>query len=400
MKLDLSRPLENLFSRASFGIYIHVPFCMRRCRYCAFVSSTPAHVPDQAYTEAILTEFAMRIGDYANHSLKTLYFGGGTPTMLPDAAIGRIVEKIVHQCGSPDEITLEANPEHVSSERSRNWKSIGFTRVSLGVQSFDSAMLAFLGRRHDARMALDAVSHLTNAGFGEISIDLIYGGQTECQDPIARWRRDLEAARDSGAKHVSCYELTIEPHTPLWTMQKRGTPVVCSDDAIADMMAIIPETLGMMRYEISNYCRDGYASAHNLSCWSGLSYLGLGAGAHSLLVRGEQITRQANTRDPRRYMAALNAETPALPEPDFVEHLTPRAHLAERLMCAARTRLAFNPNEIAAQIGADPAPYIPGLQKAVSRGLIESLPNAQMRTTPNGISLNNLLDEMIFEGYE
>ena len=398
------RTLETAFNRSDFGIYIHVPFCMRRCRYCAFISSTPRSIPDKAYTRAVMHEFALRHGLYAPLNLKTLYFGGGTPTMLPDCDIGEIVDAITNRCGTPSEITLEANPEHLTAQRCKSWRDMGFTRISLGIQSFDTQMLQFLGRRHDRQQTLAAIDMLHTAGFDEISIDLIYGGLPDSErtssQAIEFWRRDLETARASGAVHVSCYELTLEPHTPLWTRQKRGQTVVCDESAIAEMMTMIPQTLGMTRYEISNYSRGSYYSAHNLSCWAGLSYLGLGAAAHSLYAASNRIVRQANTQNIRQYMSSLDAPRPALPNPEFTEDLTPRTHLAERLMCAARTRIAFDPGAIAAQIGADIAPYQNCLHKAVERGWLESLPDGKLRTTDQGILLNNMLDSVIFEGHE
>ena len=398
------RTLETAFNRNDFGIYIHVPFCLRRCRYCAFISSTPRNIPNKAYTRAVMHEFALRHGQYAHLNLKTLYFGGGTPTMLPDCDIGEIVETIVKSCGTPDEITLEANPEHITPQRCESWRKMGFTRISLGIQSFDSQMLQFLGRRHDRQQTLAAIDMLHAAGFDEISIDLIYGGMPDSDRTSAQaieyWRRDLETAQASAATHVSCYELTIEPHTPLWTRQKRGQIVVCDESAIAEMMTMIPGALGMTRYEISNYSRDDYYSAHNLSCWAGLSYLGLGAAAHSLYVSQKRIARQANTQNIREYISSLDTTQPAMPNPEFTEELSPQTHLAERLMCAARTRIPFVPGAIASQIGADIAPYRRSIQKAIERGWLESLPDDCVRTTEQGMMLNNMLDSVIFEGCE
>lgn len=394
--------LESAFDRSDFGIYIHVPFCMRRCRYCAFVSSTPRSIPEQAYAQAVMNEFDLRYPNYADLNLKTLYFGGGTPTMLSDATIGKIVETIANRYDTPDEITLEANPEHITQQRCENWHSIGFTRISLGIQSFDTQMLQFLGRRHDRAQALAAIDHLHAAGFEEISIDLIYGGlisddRSDAQ-ALASWRHDLETAGSCAAAHVSCYELTLEPHTPLWTRQKRGQKVLCDESTIAEMMTMIPQILCMTRYEISNYSRDDYYSAHNLSCWAGLSYLGLGAAAHSLFASPKRFMRKANTANIKDYVSSLNAAHPTLPDPEFTEDLSPQTHLAERLMCAARTRIPFNPCAIASQIGADISPYLDGLEKAMASGLIERQRNGAMRTTERGILLNNRLDALIFEG--
>ena len=404
MRLNIQTSLESLFKRNGFGIYVHIPFCIRRCRYCAFVSSVPHLVPEDAYVKAVIREFGLRYPEYAQFSLKTLYFGGGTPTMLTDAAIGRIIDCIRITCGTPDEMTLEANPEHVTAERCKMWRQLGFTRISLGIQSFDDAMLQFLGRGHNASQAISAIETLYDAGFEEISIDLIYGGLPNPDDlsqpPLKTWQHDLETAKSYHPAHVSCYELTLEPHTPLWTCQKRKMQVLCDESTIAEMMSMIPDALGMTRYEISNYSRDNYFSAHNLSCWAGMPYLGLGAAAHSLNTAGHQYSRRANTADIRQYIKSADAAEGILPQPEFTEILSPQAHLAERLMCAARTRLNFNPQGIADQIGATIAPYLHGIHKAIERGLLEERPDGCLRTTNQGILLNNMLDSLIFEGYE
>ncbi|MBQ9241943.1 MAG: radical SAM family heme chaperone HemW [Proteobacteria bacterium] len=391
-------PLEGLFPEDSFGIYVHVPFCVRRCRYCAFVSSVWRQVPSAEYAAALCREFDARYGAYGERRLLTLYFGGGTPTMLSDDALEGIVSHIVSCTGMPEEMTLEANPEHVTRERAARWKALGVTRISLGVQAFDSKMLAFLGRKHDGDEARNAVKTLLEAGFEEISIDLIYGGLPEPADAacaLARWRQELALARGCGAVHVSCYELTLEQNTPLWTLQKRGGQILCDEACLAEMMAVIPGVLSMAQYEVSNYARPGYFSAHNMSCWAGVPYLGLGPAAHSLAIEDGRISRRANSADVRRWLAAMSAGE--LPDPEFVEALTPQTHLSERLMCAARTRLAWNPARIAEKLGTSAAPFLPALEKACAQGLLARAREG-FCTTDDGMRLNNRIDALIFDG--
>ena len=373
------------------GIYVHVPFCARRCRYCAFVSSVWREVPSDAFAQGIERELDARAAECGFSRIKTLYFGGGTPTMLHDDAIEAITAHCVRRFGVPQETTLEANPEHVTRERAERWKSLGVTRVSLGVQSFDDAMLRLLGRHHDARRAVDAVDAIRAAGIAEVSIDLIYGGDTGTPDPLSRWAQDLAVARQICPEHVSCYELTIEPHTPLWTMQRRGTRVHCDDDAAVEMMAMIPDALGMRQYEVSNYSRPGYFSAHNVSCWGGLAYLGLGPGAHSMRRCGAHFVRRANASDVRAWVAA-GSDVP----PEFEETLDARTHLGERLMCAARTRFWWSPDEIALDVGCTNDGHRDALEKAVRRGLLERNGD-RYRTTDDGIRLNNILDEILWD---
>ena len=381
-------------------------------------------MPAPGYADALMRELASRVAAYRNRRLLSIYFGGGTPTMLPDMQLSEVVDEIARTCGDAAEITLEANPEHVTKERAAAWKSIGFTRISLGIQSFDDEMLAFLGRKHTAKMALDAVSALQSAGFGEISIDLIYGAHIGNDAPNAHagrrersqsrrnvlnaWKQTLAAARSLAPAHVSCYELTLEPHTPLWTAAKHGDRIVEDDETIAEMMSMIPNKLGMKAYEVSNYARDGYLSAHNVSCWAGLPYLGIGAGAHSLCIDLPKIRRRANTHNIRDYL-----ESKGIAEPGFAETLTPQMHLAERLICAARTRFAWSPLRIAQSINADLTPYIRPILDAVRKGWLALSPAPSCastgpaapemlspgdicRTTADGIRLNNLLTQTLF----
>lgn len=393
--------LEDLYAENDFGIYIHVPFCMRRCRYCAFVSSVLRPVPSEAYVKTLCAEFDQRIESFDKCHLTTIYFGGGTPTMLNDSDIAKLLNHILQCCSVPHEITLEANPEHITPERAQCWKSLGMTRISLGVQSFDDRMLAFLGRRHTGTQALQAIEHLTHAGFDEISIDLIYGAKAEDSTPeedLKQWQKVLETARSIHPAHVSCYELTLEENTPLWTAQKRGTPVLYDENTTVEMMHLIEQTLGMQQYEISNYCRDHYYSRHNLSCWAGLPYLGLGPGAHSLIKADHQIIRQANMHDIRKWLQAFQDHPQIVPEPLFSESLSAQTHLAERLMCAARTRLPWSAQSIASSIHASLTPFIPCLNKAIQRGLISGSVEDSLQTTRLGIDLNNQLDEILFEG--
>lgn len=396
--------LETMNIQGDFGIYVHVPFCVRRCRYCAFVSSVCRPVPSHEFASAVCREFCERKSEFDGGHLTTLYFGGGTPTMLLDEDIERIVQTVVSAFNAPLEITLEANPEHITTQRAVFWKTIGVTRISLGTQSFDDEMLTFLGRRHSSKEALEAIDVLKKTGFDEISLDLIYGGRcregrTDAQE-IGRWKRELEIVREIESSHVSCYELTIEEKTPIWVRQNRGDEVVCSDDAIADMMEMIPDELGMFRYEISNYSRNCYLSRHNLSCWAGVPYLGLGPGAHSMRRVKNGAIRRANSRNIQAWLRQMMDENGEMPAPEFVEDLDGVTHFLERIMCASRTKFLWSPDIIAEDLDV-PSAFLQAfcsrnLKKAREMGLI-CRENDDYRTTNEGIRLNNRLDVVIFE---
>ena len=395
--------LDAYAEGTAFGIYIHVPFCVRRCRYCAFFSTTLRRIPD-AFVRGLLNEAELRRGPFDGRVLKSLYLGGGTPSRLDDASLAQLIDGMRTRFGDAREVTLECNPEHVSAERAVFWKSLGVTRVSLGIQSFDGKMLRFLGRAHSADDASRAVETIIAAGIDEVSIDLIYGGKLECdpRDPLECWAESLSQAKQTGAKHVSCYALTIEPHTPLATLQARGIQVVHDDELVLQMMRMIPEGLSMRQYEISNYAAEDYFSAHNVSCWAGEPYLGLGPGAHSMWFEDATCVRRADLGNVDKYLECVCAAVPRDPPVEFVERLSPQMHLAECLICAARTRFAWDPQKIAQRLDADLAPYRRPLQKAVSRGLLQVTrsgdENAVFRATALGVQLNNCLDALIFEG--
>ena len=330
----------------------------------------------------------------------SVYFGGGTPTILDDDSLAYIIDEVSGESGVA-EVTLEANPEHVTHQRALAWKRMGVTRVSLGIQSFRDDMLRFLGRGHRGAEGIKAVETLAEVGFDEISVDLIYGGKYDDaadEKYEAAWEADLALVQRMPISHVSCYELTLEPHTPLHTMAKTRR-VLCAEETLARMMAMVPQVLGMARYEISNYGREGVVSAHNVSCWAGLPYLGDGVGAHSLTIHDGEICRRSNTVRVSLYMDVFSScgRQGFEPPVEFEEHLSVQMHLAERLICAARTCFEWSPDAIAARLGGDVAPYEKGITRAVSLGLLEK--NGDIcRTTPKGIELNNKLDELLFDG--
>lgn len=381
-----------------FGIYIHVPFCVRRCRYCAFYSTVLHDIPAHDYVSALLNEAEIRRGPFEGKRPRSIYLGGGTPSCLPDNEIERLVQGLERLFGRADELTLECNPEHVTLERAQNWRACGVTRVSMGIQSFDAEMLLYLGRGHTPDDAKRAMSDLRQAGFDEVSIDLIFGGTPEGVDSQNVWDLDLQTAKSLAPEHVSCYALTIEPHTPLAKLQASGAKVCVDDDISAEMMDKIEPALGMRRYEISNYAMPGYISAHNVACWAGEPYLGLGPGAHSFFRLKKVFKRCAMRTNLSGYLeqALAGLEPPLI----FEEYISPEMHLAERLFCAARTRFRWSPEAIASQLGVDSSPYQRVFEKAEKRGLIDISSEdgaCVCQTTDLGIKLNNCLDALIFE---
>jgi len=325
-------------------LYLHVPFCVRRCSYCDFSIAVRKRIPAREYVDAVLGELqllrAADPGPTARGSLEagldTIYLGGGTPSLLPpesiDQVLGAIREKlrIPHSALRTAEVTLEANPEDVTPENAAAWRAAGINRVSLGAQSFDDRVLRWMHRSHDAARIGAAVGTLRGAGIENISLDLIFALPAE----LGRdWSRDLDLACALLPAHLSLYGLTIEDRTPLARWISRGATSVPDDERYADEYLFAHMRLaayGYRFYEVSNACRDGFRSRHNSAYWSGRAYLGLGPAAHSY----DRRARRWNIAAWEAYARAIAAgRSPVESE----EILTPAQRELEQLYLALRT---------------------------------------------------------------
>ena len=270
-------------------VYIHVPFCRRRCSYCDFSIAVRSAVPVDKYVESVVAEIQARKIRLERDSLRSLYLGGGTPSLLGPSGVALLLRQAGLASGAGDfstllwknvEITLEANPEDVTSEAVRAWRDAGVNRVSLGVQSFDSEVLRWMHRGHDARRTADSIEVLRGEGIEDVSIDLI----ASVPESLARdWERDLESAIGLEPTHVSVYGLTVEPQTPLGRWAARGVVAEAPEDRQAAEFLRAHERLtgaGYDHYEVSNYARPTYRARHNSAYWTRVPYLGLGPSAH------------------------------------------------------------------------------------------------------------------------
>ncbi|MEU8273435.1 radical SAM family heme chaperone HemW [Microbispora bryophytorum] len=308
-----SEALDGLGSRP-FGFYVHVPFCATRCGYCDFNTYTAAELGpgaaqrDYAATAVEEIRLARRVLGDAAPPVETVFFGGGTPTLLPAADLVRILDAIGEEFGlRPDaEVTTEANPESVDPAYLKELRAGGFTRVSFGMQSAGEHVLAVLDRRHTPGRPAEAVREARAAGFEHVNLDLIYGTPGESDDD---WRASLEAALAAGPDHVSAYSLIVEDGTRLAARIRRGELPMTDDDVAADRYLIAEEMLtaaGLSWYEISNWAAGDEARCrHNLLYWTGGDWWGAGPGAHSH-VGG---TRWWNVKHPVAYAARLAAGT-------------------------------------------------------------------------------------------
>ena len=292
-----------------FALYVHVPWCRHVCPYCDFNVYTAAEPPERAYVAAVAAElgaWAAR-APWRGRRAKSVYLGGGTPSLLSPVAIAGVLEAVARGFGIAGgaEVTLEANPGTVTRERLAGYRAAGVNRLSLGAQSFDAAHLRTLGRDHTAADIRAAAEAARAAGFANLSLDLIFAvpGQT-----LAEWEDDLAAALDLTPEHVSAYALTYEPGTPFHTWRASGRLRPVDEDAEAAMAEATVtrlEAAGWTRYEVSSFARPGFASRHNTSYWDGSDYLGLGAGAHSFSAEPAPGRRWANERRPEGYVSAV-----------------------------------------------------------------------------------------------
>ncbi len=266
--------------------YIHVPFCGRRCSYCDFAIAVRRETPDSAFVEAVSREWAGRRDHPAiTGPLKTIYFGGGTPSRLAPASLEALVAMLARDLQiAPDaELTIEANPDDVTAERAHAWAALGINRVSLGVQSHDPSVLAWMHRTHTADQVAPAVATLRDAGLAHISLDLIFAVPPELP---RNWARDLELTLRLEPSHLSLYGLTVEPHTPLARWTARGTAHEAPEERYATEYLAAHAALraaGFEHYEVSNAGRPGFRSRHNSAYWQQRDYVGLGPSAHSFL---------------------------------------------------------------------------------------------------------------------
>ncbi len=296
------------------GIYIHIPFCKSRCIYCDFFTSTNESEMD-TYVQALCKEIVLRKEELANDFVKTIYFGGGTPSRLNKNHFLQIFETVTanYNLSNEMEITIEANPDDLSHKYVDMLRELPFNRISIGIQSFDDQELKFLSRRHDSNGAIEAVRYCQEKGFNNISIDLMYGLPNQT---LTIWKRNLQQAIDLNIQHISAYHLIYEEKTRLYSLLQAGKVNPVDDDCSLEMFGTLIDTLtraGFEHYEISAFAKQGFISQHNSSYWTGLKYLGLGPSAHSF--DGEH--RWWNVSSLPKYITGINNSNPNIEKEDI-----------------------------------------------------------------------------------
>jgi len=327
------------------GIYLHIPFCKQACYYCDFHFSTSLKRKEEMIL-ALVKELKLRKEELQNEMIESIYFGGGTPSLLTIVEIQLLVDTVYKNYEVVDnpEITLEANPDDLNDDQIEKLKNTKINRLSIGIQSFFNEDLKALNRAHSAEEAKRSLSVATRY-FNNITIDLIYGIPTMSN---ARWTENLKIAFDSGVNHISSYALTIEPKTALDTFIKKGKyPPIDEEKALNHFNILVEETAkkGFKQYEISNFGKHDCFSKHNTSYWIGKSYMGIGPSAHSY----NGTHRSWNVSNNAKYLKAIQSDT----IPQEIEKLTVKDKFNEKIMTGLRTIWGISMNEIVINFGTD-----------------------------------------------
>jgi len=340
------------------GVYVHIPFCRQSCIYCNFYFLNGNRQSGEL-TESLLKEIDIRINKKT--SISTIYFGGGTPSFIAPQLIGSIISRLLSLSDTtPQEITLEANPDDITEDRLAAWKQAGVNRLSLGVQSFHAHHLKWMNRAHDAAQAESAIATALAHGF-ELSIDLIFGipGSTN-----EEWSYNLQKANAYGIHHLSCYGLTLEENTPWKKLISTRNYSKPDDSLTAAQFTMAMEYLqsnGWEHYEISNYCRPGFRAKHNTSYWQDKPYMGIGPAAHSF----DGDTRSWNVADINAYMQAMGRSELPLE----TEQLGNREKYNEYVMTRLRTMWGLDTKHMKS-FGLDLGKILQKLEHYISEGMI------------------------------
>ncbi len=357
------------------SVYVHFPWCLAKCPYCDFVSYAilPEQIDHPGYADAVIAELRARAEAWrpeaSAKTVASVFFGGGTPSLWDAKQLGRVLAELraLLPCSADLEVTVECNPTSLDLDRARALHDVGVNRLSVGTQSLKKDQLAYLGRLHDPGGALAAVDAALASGIPRVSTDLIFGLPDQAPEDA---REQALTLADRGLRHLSCYQLTIEPGTRFGELARRGRLPLADDGRVAEGFLAIDEALasrGLAHYEISNYAAPGEEARHNLGYWRGEEYLGLGCAAYGFVRSapggdgGARGVRYLNPKDPRRYVeAAHGAKRDAIGEGDALsisaEALDGATLLRERIMLGLRLAGGFDLARAASELGVEAWP--------------------------------------------
>jgi len=376
------------------GIYIHIPFCKKLCFYCDFYHVV-SHDDNSSFIDALLKEALLRKDYLGDEPVSTIYLGGGTPSVFSVKDLGTILDQIkkLFTIAEDCEVTIELNPDDVNETYLEGLKNLNINRISLGIQSWRDTDLKLLNRRHDSARAVKALKETLNAGFKNVTIDLIYGipGMS-----LKDWESNLDFTFSFDIKHLSAYHLTFEPGTVFGKMLKKGDiSEIDEEDSAAQFNLLIEkaESAGFIHYEISNFAKPGYFSIHNSNYWKQISYLGLGPSAHSF----NGYTRQWNVRDLKGYIKSVNEGKSFFES----EELDIKKRFNEYIMTSLRTMWGIDLDYIEGMFEKEGYDYVVNLSgKFRNYGLMKLEKNSLVLTNQGKLISDNIISEFMMPAEE
>ncbi len=384
----------NFTALPPLSLYVHIPWCVRKCPYCDFNShQSPQTLPEMAYVDALISDLGQDLPRVWGRQVQSIFIGGGTPSLFSPQALDHLLSNIraMVQLQPLAEITLEANPGTLEAGRFREYRALGINRLSIGVQSFHDEQLKRLGRIHNAAQARQAAELAHTAGFENFNLDLMFALPGQSPDAALA---DIEAAIQLSPSHLSHYQLTLEPNTLFHNHPPAGIP---EDETMWAMQEACQErlaTAGYGHYEVSAYARPNQQCQHNLNYWEFGDYLGIGAGAHGKITHGAQqnITRLTKQRQPARYMAACVEQSGQPSDLRTEQVLSPADAGFEFMLNALRLQDGFAPHLFSTHTGLALTQIEAGLRQAEAKGLLEWSVQRIKPTRQGHLFLNDLLE--------
>jgi oxygen-independent coproporphyrinogen-3 oxidase len=375
------------------GLYIHIPFCKQACHYCDFHFSTNLQLME-VMMDSIIIELKLRKNYLKGEAVDTLYFGGGTPSLVPAEYLEKILDQIAQLFpGRKQEVTLEANPDDLNPQALANWKSLGIDRLSLGIQSFQDQILKAYNRAHTSKEATQAIQLARAAGFEKFSIDLIYGYP---HSDHRLWQLDLEEALQLDPGHLSAYSLTIEPKTTFGNWAKKGKFSPAEDEFVAQQFEWLQERCdkeGYLQYEISNFSRPNQAAVHNSNYWKRRPYLGIGPSAHSF----DGSSRGFNPSSNASYTKALSAGS----LPFVLEQLTPTESINEEILTGLRTQWGLDTGSLADRYHLDILEIKKGpISRLTELGMIHTLGKTLTLTRKGQLLADSIASDIFIDSHD
>ena len=375
------------------GLYIHIPFCKQACHYCDFHFSTNLQLME-VMMDSITVELKLRKNYLKGEAVDTLYFGGGTPSLVPAEYLEKILDQIAQLFpGRKQEVTLEANPDDLNPQALANWKSLGIDRLSLGIQSFQDQILKAYNRAHTSKDAKQAIQLARAAGFEKFSIDLIYGYP---HSDHRLWQLDLEEALQLDPGHLSAYSLTIEPKTTFGNWAKKGKFSPAEDEFVAQQFEWLQERCdkeGYLQYEISNFSRPNQAAVHNSNYWKRRPYLGIGPSAHSF----DGSSRGFNPSSNASYTKALSAGS----LPFVLEQLTPTESINEEILTGLRTQWGLDTGSLADRYHLDILEIKKGpISRLTELGMIHTLGKTLTLTRKGQLLADSIASDIFIDSHD